>query len=67
MTAARDVLGVLAASRLVRHGSALLGGAMNCTFGDDIVFVFPTNRDLLLIGVAFPKRSCRSGRAALRS
>ncbi|WP_175906820.1 MULTISPECIES: NAD(P)/FAD-dependent oxidoreductase [unclassified Burkholderia] len=31
------------------------GGAMNCTFGDDIVFVFPTNRDLLLIGVAFPK------------
>ncbi|KVE99512.1 NAD(P)/FAD-dependent oxidoreductase [Burkholderia vietnamiensis] len=32
-----------------------LGGAMNCTFGDDIVFVFPTNRDLLLIGVAFPK------------
>lgn len=32
-----------------------LGGAMNCNFGDDIVFVFPTNRDLLLIGVAFPK------------
>jgi len=31
------------------------GGAMNCTFGDDVVFVFPTNRDLLLIGVAFPK------------
>ena len=31
------------------------GGAMNCVFGDDIVFVFPTNRDLLLIGVAFAK------------
>ncbi|MGU7811518.1 NAD(P)/FAD-dependent oxidoreductase [Burkholderia sp. AW49-1] len=31
------------------------GGAMNCTFGDHVVFVFPTNRDLLLIGVAFPK------------
>ena len=31
------------------------GGAMNCTFGDDIIFVFPTNRDLLLIGVAFAK------------
>ena len=32
-----------------------LGGAMNCNFGDDIIFIFPTNRDLLLIGVAFPK------------
>lgn len=32
-----------------------LGGAMNCTFGDDVIFIFPTNRDLLLIGVAFPK------------
>lgn len=32
-----------------------LGGAMNCNFGDDIFFIFPTNRDLLLIGVAFPK------------
>lgn len=32
-----------------------LGGAMNCSFGDDIIFIFPTNRDLLLIGVAFPK------------
>jgi flavin-dependent dehydrogenase len=32
-----------------------LGGAMNCTFGDDVVIIFPTNRDLLLIGVAFPK------------
>jgi menaquinone-9 beta-reductase len=31
------------------------GGAMNCTFGDDVIFVFPTNRDLLLIGVAFAK------------
>ncbi len=31
------------------------GGAMNCNFGDDLIFVFPTNRDLLLIGVAFPK------------
>ena len=31
------------------------GGAMNCSFGDDVIFVFPTNRDLLLIGVAFPK------------
>lgn len=31
------------------------GGAMNCTFGNDVIFVFPTNRDLLLIGVAFPK------------
>jgi menaquinone-9 beta-reductase len=32
-----------------------LGGAMNCNFGDQIVIIFPTNRDLLLIGVAFPK------------
>ncbi len=32
-----------------------MGGAMNCNFGDDIVIIFPTNRDLLLIGVAFPK------------
>ncbi|AEK60920.1 NAD(P)/FAD-dependent oxidoreductase [Collimonas fungivorans] len=32
-----------------------LGGAMNCSFGDDVVFIFPTNRDLLLIGVAFPR------------
>jgi flavin-dependent dehydrogenase len=32
-----------------------LGGAMNCTFGDDVIFIFPTNRNLLLIGVAFPK------------
>lgn len=31
------------------------GGAMNCNFGDDLIFVFPTNRDLLLIGVAFPR------------
>lgn len=28
---------------------------MNCSFGDDVIFIFPTNRDLLLIGVAFPK------------
>lgn len=32
-----------------------MGGAMNCSFGDDVVFIFPTNRDLLLIGVAFPR------------
>ncbi|PFH10053.1 flavin-dependent dehydrogenase [Collimonas sp. PA-H2] len=32
-----------------------LGGAMNCNFGDDIVIIFPTNHDLLLVGVAFPK------------
>lgn len=32
-----------------------LGGAINCNFGDDIIVVFPTNRDLLLIGVAFPR------------
>jgi menaquinone-9 beta-reductase len=32
-----------------------MGGAMNCNFGDDIVIIFPTNRNLLLIGVAFPK------------
>lgn len=32
-----------------------LGGAMNCNFGDDIIFMFPANRDLLLIGVAFPR------------
>lgn len=31
------------------------GGAMNCSFGSDLIFVFPTNRNLLLIGVAFPK------------
>ncbi|HSW80288.1 MAG TPA: NAD(P)/FAD-dependent oxidoreductase [Candidatus Saccharimonadales bacterium] len=32
-----------------------LGGAMNCNFGDDVIFIFPTNHDLLLIGVAFPR------------
>ncbi|MEX3960433.1 NAD(P)/FAD-dependent oxidoreductase [Trinickia sp. EG282A] len=31
------------------------GGAMNCSFGDDVIFIFPTNRDLLLVGVAFSK------------
>ncbi len=30
------------------------GGALNCSFGEDVIFIFPTNRDLLLIGVAFP-------------
>lgn len=31
------------------------GGAINCNFGDEIIIVFPTNHDLLLIGIAFPR------------